>query len=82
MTDKTFTVILETETGVRREVVVPSPTGVQAGDAARPLMREDEAIVEIHELPEDDDRDLDGGLPRTQAAELASVTPGSAAVDP
>lgn len=81
MNHKTYEVILQTPTGDTRTVAVPSPTGVQAGDAARPLMTEGEVIVSITELPEDDTRDLDGGLPKTQAEELAPVTPGAAAVD-
>jgi hypothetical protein len=71
MTQKTYEVTLQTPTGDTRTVVVPSPTGVQAGDAARPLMADGEAIVSITELPESDTRDLDGGLPKTQAEELA-----------
>jgi hypothetical protein len=81
MNQKTYEVTLQTPTGETRKVAVPSPTGVQAGDAARPLMVEGEAIISITELPEGDTRDLDGGLPKTQAEELAPVTPGAAAVD-
>jgi len=79
MTDKTFSVSLETSDGTRRDVTVLSPTGVQAGDAASPLMAEGESIVEIAERPESALRDLDGGPPKSQAAELAPVTPGAAA---
>jgi hypothetical protein len=81
MSQKTYEVTLQTPTGDTRTVAVPSPTGVQAGDAARPLMADGEAILSITELPEGDTRDLDGGLPKTQAEELAPVTPGAAAVD-
>lgn len=81
MNQKTYEVILQTSTGDTRTVAVPSPTGVQAGDAARPLMVEGEAIISITELPEGDTRDLDGSSPKTQAEELAPVTPGAAAVD-
>lgn len=81
MNQKTYEVTLQTPTGETRTVAVPSPTGVQAGDAARPLMVEGEAIVSIAELPEGDTRDLDGGLPKTQAEELAPVTPTVAALD-
>lgn len=81
MNQKTYEVTLQTSTGDTRTVAVPSPTGVQAGDAARPLMVEGEAIISITELPEGDTRDLDGRSPKTQAEELAPVTPGAAAVD-
>ena len=79
MTDKTYSVSLETPNGTKRDVTVLSPTGVQAGDAASPLMAEGESIVEIAERPESALRDLDGGPPKSQAAELAPVTPGAAA---
>lgn len=81
MTRKTYQVTLQTPAGDTRTVTVPSPTGVQAGDAARPLMADGEAILTITELPGDDTRDLDGGPPRTQAEEAAGVTPGAAAVN-
>lgn len=81
MSQKTYEVTLQTRTGDTRTVAVPSPTGVQAGDAARPLMADGEAIISITELPEGDTRDLDGGLPKTQAEELAPVSPGATAVD-
>ena len=79
MTNKTYSVSLETPDGTKRDVTVLSPTGVQAGDAASPLMVEGESIVEIAEMPESTSRDLDGGPPKSQAAELAPVTPGAAA---
>ena len=81
MSQKTYEVTLQNRTGDTRTVAVPSPTGVQAGDAARPLMVEGEAILAITELPEGDTRELVGGLPKTQAEELAPVSPGAAAVD-
>lgn len=65
--------------GQTREVRVPSPTDVQAGDAAAPLMRSGEAIQSIEEV-EDDGGGLDAAPPKTQAEELAPVTPGAAAV--
>lgn len=65
--------------GQTRQVRVPSPTDVQAGDAAAPLMRSGEAIQSIEEV-EDDGRELDAPAPKTQAEELAPVTPGVAAV--
>ena len=81
MSQKTYEVTLQTRTGDTRTVAVPSTTGVQAGDAARPVMADGESILSITELPEGDTRDLDGGLPKTQAEELAPVSPGSVAVD-
>ncbi len=80
MTDKTYEVTVETTSGGTRTVGVPSPTGVQAGDAARPLMQEGEAILGITEVRDDEGRIPDALPPRTQAEELASVTPGVAAV--
>lgn len=80
MTQKTYEVTLENASGDTRIVAVPSPTGVQAGDAARPLMEESEFILDITELPEGDVPDLDAGPPHSQAEELAPVTPGAAAV--
>lgn len=80
MTMKTYEVTLETASGDTRTVTVPSPSGVQAGDAARPLMQEGETILEITELRGDDGRDFDAAPPRTQAEELAPVTEGAAAV--
>lgn len=80
MTLKTYEVTLETASGETRTVTVPSPTGVQAGDAARPLMVEGETVLDITELRGDDGRNLDAAPPKTQAEELAPVTPGAAAV--
>jgi len=77
MTIKTYAVQLGATDGVKREVIVPSPTDVQAADAARPLMRQDESILSITEV--DDADHIDGAVPETQAAELASETPGFAA---
>ena len=79
MTNKTYSVSLETAEGARRDVTVPSPTDVQAGDAARLLMGEGESIIAITALPRDDNRALDGEPPQSQAAELAPVTRGAAA---
>ncbi len=81
MSQKIYEVTIQTQTGDTRTVAVPSPTGVQAGDAARPLMADGESIISITQLPEGDTRHLDGGLPKTQAEELAPVTPAAAAVD-
>lgn len=64
--------------GTTREIHVPSPTDVQAADAAAPLMREGESILSIVETPSES-QPLDGPQPKSQAAELAPVTPGAAA---
>jgi hypothetical protein len=80
MTLQTYEVTLETLTGDKRVVTVPSPSGVQAGDAARPLMQDGEAILEIVERRDDEQRHFDAAPPKTQAEELAPVTEGAAAV--
>jgi hypothetical protein len=63
----------------RRHVRVPSPTDVQAADAAVPLMKPGESIAGIRELEDDGTQQTDAGPPKSQAAEFAPVTPGSAA---
>ena len=66
--------------GVRaRAVHVMSDTDVQAGDAAAPLMTPGEAILSIEEVEDDGSITVDAPAPRSQAAELAPVTPGAAA---
>lgn len=77
MSLRTYRVTVGGPTGTR-ELHVPSPTDVQAADAAAPLMNEGEAILSIMETSEEG-RALDGPPPRSQAAELAPVTPGAAA---
>lgn len=67
--------------GVDRTVRVPSPTDVQAADAASPLMREGEEIVGMETLEDDGLQQADALPPKTQAQELAPVTPGMAAAD-
>lgn len=67
--------------GVDRTVRVPSPTDVQAADAAAPLMREGEEIVGMETLEDDGLQHADALPPKTQAQELAPVTPGMAAAD-
>ena len=82
MTLKTYAVKLAAPSGVERTVTVPSPTDVQAADAARPLMRENEVILSVAQLEEEaasDARTLDAAPPKSQAAEFAPVTPGHAA---
>jgi hypothetical protein len=76
---KTYAVQLGATEGAEREVVVQSPTDVQAADAARPLMRQDESILSIAVIEDTDVERVDGAPPKTQAAELASQTPGFAA---
>lgn len=80
MTEKIYEVTLETASGQTRIVTVPSPTDVQAGDAARPLMQQDEAILAINQLADAAGHDVDAGPPKTQAEELAPVTPGVASI--
>lgn len=66
--------------GEVRTVRVPSPTSVQAGDAAVALARPGETILSIEEAFDDGLHHADGPPPKTQAEELASVTPGAASV--
>jgi hypothetical protein len=66
--------------GSSREIRVASPTAVQAGDAAAPLMRRGESIASIMQVEDDGLHQADGLPPKTQAEELAPVTPGVAAV--
>ncbi len=63
-----------------RFVRVPSPTDVQAGDAAATLAEPGEVLGEIREVEDDGTQHVDGPAPLSQAEELASVTPGAAAV--
>ena len=79
MSMKTYSVTLGAPGGATREVRVPSPTDVQAGDAARPLMQQNESILSIIEVENDASQSLDAAPPKSQAAELAPVTPGAAA---
>jgi len=74
MSMKTYCVTLAEPGGATREVRVPSPTDVQAGDAARPLMQGNESIVSITEVEDDGSRPLDAAPPKSQAAELAPAT--------
>lgn len=80
MSMKFYNVTLRTN-GADRVIRVPSPTGVQATDAAVPLMREGEQIIGIEEVEDDGLQRADGFPPKTQAEELAPVTPGMAATD-
>lgn len=67
--------------GEERTVRVPSPTSVQAGDAAAALSKPGESILSIEEAQDDGLHHADGQPPKTQAEELAPVTPGATAVD-
>ena len=79
MTMRVYRVTLERD-GERRDVRVPSPTDVQAADAAAPLMKAGEVISAIEEVEDDGTQDVDGLPPKSQAAEFAPVTPGAASV--
>lgn len=63
-----------------RSVHVMSETDVQAGDAAAPLLTDGESIFAIEEQQDDGTIVVDGPPAKTQAEELAPVTPGMAAV--
>jgi len=68
--------------GQTRTVRVPSETDVQATDAAIPLALPGESVLSVKAVEtyvgQDD---LQAAPPRSQAAELADVTPGAAASD-
>lgn len=65
--------------GAERKLRAPSPTDVQAADAAAPLMKTGESVHLIRETPDDGLQRADGPPPRTQAGKLAPTTPGMAA---
>ncbi|RZJ95626.1 MAG: hypothetical protein EON88_10445 [Brevundimonas sp.] len=65
--------------GETRLIHVMSETDVQAGDAAAPLMTSGEAILSVEEIEDDGTVVVDGPPAKSQAAELAPVTPGAAA---
>ncbi|WP_235560378.1 hypothetical protein [Brevundimonas sp. Leaf363] len=79
MTMKLFRIVVHGPGG-DRTIRVPSPTEVQAGDAAAPLMAEGDAIVSVEEEL-DASQVADAAPPKTQAEELTPVTPGAAAAD-
>ena len=78
MTMRFYTVTLE-RNGEHRDVRVPSPTDVQAADAAAPLMKAGESIISITEVEDDGLQQADALPPKSQAAEFATVTPVAAA---
>jgi hypothetical protein len=82
MSLRLYRVALGRDGASARNVHVMSETDVQAGDAAAPLMTPDEAILSITEIEDDGTVLVDAPPPKTQAAELAPVTPGAAAADP
>lgn len=79
---KFYEVVVGSDSGPKRTLRVASPTDVQAGDAAAPLMRPQESILSMREIPDDGLQNADGPPPKTQAEELAPVTPGMAARTP
>lgn len=79
MSLRLYRVALGREGGASRQVHVMSETDVQAGDAVSPLMTAGEAIVEIREIEDDGSVVVDAPPAKSQAAELAPVTPGAAA---
>lgn len=65
MSMKIYRVTIGDEAGPRREVKVPSKTGVQAGDAAAALLKSDEMILGITET-DDPYQDVDAPPAGTQ----------------
>ena len=63
-----------------RVVRVPSPTDVQAADAAVKLAKPDETMGPIVEVQDNGSQHADGQPPLTQAEEMAPITPDAAAV--
>ncbi len=80
MSMRLYAVVLEAN-GIQREVRVPSPTDVQAADAAAPLMQDGEAIVSISEVEGEGWTSAGAAPPKSQAEEFAPVTPGAASLD-
>ena len=72
MSERLFRVVMEGPDG-RREVIVPSPTAVQASDAAVIGARPGEAIADIHEV-DADTHEAETAPPVTQAE--ATPQPG------
>ncbi|WP_235560454.1 hypothetical protein [Brevundimonas sp. Leaf363] len=80
MSLRLYRVGLGQDGGSARQVHVMSETDVQAGDAAAPLMAAGESILSIKQIEDDGSVVVDAPLAKSQAAELAPVTPGAAAV--
>lgn len=81
MSMKFYDVEVGGEGGPTRMLRVPSPTDVQAGDAASKLMHPGETILSIEQVVDDGLQHTDGPPPKTQSEELSDVTPGAAARD-
>lgn len=79
MSLRLYRITLGQDGGSSRPVQVMSETDVQAGDAVAPLMAAGEAILSIEEIEDDGSVVVDGPPAKSQAAELAPVTPGAAA---
>lgn len=77
MSVRFYRIIIHGQTG-DREVRVASPTGVQALDAAAPLLRAGETIGPVTEVDDDGLQQADAPPPKSQAEELADITPGMA----
>jgi len=78
MSLRLYKVGLGQDGGSSRYVHVISETDVQAADAAAPLMSADELVLSIEEIEDDGSVIVDGPPAKSQAAELAPVTPGAA----
>lgn len=76
---KFYEIVVADAHGAERTLRVPSPTDVQAADAAAPLLNSGESILSIRETPDDGLQRTDGPPPKTQSDELAPITPGMAA---
>jgi len=74
-----YEVVVGSDSSPQRRLRVASPTDVQAADAAAPLMHAHEAILSIRETSDDGLQQADALPPKTQAEEMAPVTPGMAA---
>ena len=79
MSLRLYKIALSRDGGSSRQVHVLSETDVQAGDAAAPLMTAGESILSIDEIEDDGSVVVDARPAKSQAAELAPLTPGAAA---
>jgi hypothetical protein len=79
MTLRIFEATIEGAGGTR-VIRVPSETEVQVADAAATVMQPGESIVSVREVDDDGSSPVDVAPPRTQAEELAPVTPGAASL--
>lgn len=78
MTMKFCEVVLR---GAGEDRQVRVPTNAQAADAASPLMLDGESTVSIEQVADDGLQKIDAPPPKSQADELAPVTPGAASTD-